>query len=166
MKTIRLFTLCMLLSGLSSLTFRHAFHTSITEIRLNTKEKTYEISVRLFTDDLQTALSKDNANQKFKLESKDKNDVFVEKYIKKHFGFVSPKNLRKNYTYIGKEQEGDATWIYIEMPANESLNNFKLQHDTLIETYDDQVNIVNIFLQNQKKSFIFNENDKIHELEL
>ena len=49
----------------SSLT--HAFHTSITEMRYNPKAKTFEISLRVFTDDLEKTLSINNQNKKFLL---------------------------------------------------------------------------------------------------
>jgi hypothetical protein len=133
----------------------HDFHTSITEMRYNVKEKTFEISLRLFTDDLEKALSIANQNQKIVLLNNDKNDGLVEQYIRKYFSVINTKNQKLSYQYIGKEKEGDATWIYLEMPVNESVSGYKLQNNVLIDTFDDQTNIVNIFVQNQKKSYLF-----------
>ena len=134
----------------------HDFHTSLTEMRYNAKAKNFEISLRVFTDDLEKVLSATNQNRKFTLENNDKNDPLVEAYIRKHFVVVNPKNQKLSFNYIGREKEGEATWIYLEMSVNESINGSKIQNDVLIDMFDDQTNILNIFIQNQKKSYLYN----------
>lgn len=144
----------------------HDFHTSLTEMRYNAKSKTFEISLRVFTDDLQKVLSVMNQNKKFVLENNDKNDPFVEAYVKKHFVVTNPKNQKLNINFIGKEKEGDATWIYLEMPVNESINGSKIQNNVLIDMFEDQTNILNIFVQNQKKSYLYNVKNRIFVVEI
>ena len=144
----------------------HAFHTSITEMRYNPKGKTVEISLRVFSDDLEKALSANHQNQKFVFEINDKNDPFVEQYIHKHFIITNPKNQKRNYQYIGKEKEGEAIWIYLEMPLIDSLKGSKIQNDVLMEFFDDQTNIVNIFINNDKKSYLYNVKNKVFTVEI
>ena len=144
----------------------HDFHTSLTEMRYNAKSKTFEISLRAFTDDLQKVLSAANQNKKFVLENNDKNDPFVEAYIKKHFVVTNTKNQKLNINFIGREKEGDATWIYLEMPVNESINGSKIQNNVLIDMFEDQTNILNIFIQNQKKSYLYNLKNRIFMVEI
>lgn len=143
---------------------RHAFHTSITRIDFNQKEKSFEVSIRVFTDDLETSLGKDNNGQKFVVVNNDKNDAFVEKYIRKHFAFISSKKQKKPFNYIGKEQEADATWIYVEVPFSESIAGFSLQNDIMHEVFDDQVNLVNINYP-EKKSYIFKKGEGVLPLD-
>ena len=144
----------------------HDFHTSLTEMRYNVKSKNFEISLRVFTDDLEKVLSATNQNRKFTLENNDKNDPLVEAYIRKHFVVVNPKNQKLNINYIGREKEGEATWIYLELPVNESINGSKIQNDVLIDMFDDQTNILNIFIQNQKKSYLYNVKNKAFMVEI
>lgn len=144
----------------------HDFHTSLTEMRYNAKFKTFEISLRVFTDDLQKVLSITNQNKKFIVENNDKNDPFVEAYVRKHFVVTNPKNQKLVINYIGKEKEGEATWIYLEMPVNESINGSKIQNNVLIDMFEDQTNILNIFVQNQKKSYLFNQKNRIFVVEI
>ena len=144
----------------------HDFHTSLTEMRYNAKSKTFEISLRVFTDDLEKVLSATSQNRKFTLENNDKNDPLVEAYIRKHFVVVNPKNQKLNINYIGREKEGEATWIYLELPVNESINGSKIQNDVLIDMFDDQTNILNIFMQNQKKSYLYNVKNKVFMVEI
>jgi hypothetical protein len=144
----------------------HAFHTSITEMRYNPKEKTFEISLRVFTDDLEKTLSVNNQNKKFVIENTDKNDPFIEQYVRKHFVVTTPKNQKLNYQFVGKEKEGDATWIYLEMTVNEPIKGSKIQNDVLIDMFDDQTNIVNIFVNNDKKSYLFMVQHKVFVVEI
>lgn len=142
------------------LSFRlHDFHTSITRMDYNVKEKSFEISIRVFTDDLEKALSKDNNGQKIVVVNNDKNDPLVEKYIRKHFALVSSQKQKKAYSYVGKEQEADATWIYIEIPHQEAVTGFSLQNTIMHDLFDDQINLVNLNYQGQKKSYIFKKDD-------
>lgn len=143
----------------------HAFHTSLTEMRYNVKSKGFEVSLRVFTDDLEKVLSHDNQNKKIIVENNDKNDALVEQYVKKHFMLVNSKNQLKAIQYIGKEKEGDATWIYLELPMNEVLSGLRLKNDVLIDMFEDQTNIVNIFVKEEKKSFIFNAKTKIFTID-
>lgn len=144
----------------------HDFHTSLTEMRYNPKAKSFEISLRVFTDDLEKVLSATNQNKKFLVENNDKNDVFVEAYIKKHFVIINSKNQKPIINYIGKEKEGEATWIYLEMPVNESINSSKIQNNVLMDMFEDQTNIVNIFVQNQKKSYLFTVKNRVFIVEI
>ena len=144
----------------------HDFHTSITEMRYNVKSKTFEISLRVFTDDLEKVLLVNNQNKKFLVENNDKNDPFVETYVKKHFVVINTKNQKPIINYIGKEKEGEATWIYLEMPVSESINGSKIQNNVLIDMFDDQTNIVNIFVNNEKKSYLFNVKNRVFVVEI
>lgn len=145
---------------LSLLAFRfHDFHTSITRMDYNAKDKAFEISIRVFTDDLEKALSKDNNGQKIVVINNDKNDPLVEKYIRKHFALVTAQKQKKGYSYVGKEQEADATWIYIEIPAQEAVSGFSLQNTIMHDLFDDQINLVNLNYQGQKKSYIFKKDE-------
>ncbi len=144
----------------------HAFHTSITEMRYNPKTKAFEISLRVFTDDLEKTLSINNQNKKFVIENTDKNDPFIEQYVRKHFVIITPKNQKLIYQYVGKEKEGDATWIYLEMPVNESIRGSKIQNSVLMDVFDDQTNIVNIFMNNEKKSYLFTVKNKVFVVEI
>lgn len=144
----------------------HAFHTSITRMDYNAKEKTFELSIRVFTDDLETALTKENGGKKVVVVNNDKNDALVEHYIKKCFVLTNAQKQKKTASYIGKEQEGDATWIYIEFPAHDGIAGLTIQNSILHDFFDDQTNLVNINYLSNKKSFIFKKDDNIHALGL
>ena len=145
---------------------KHDFHTSITQMQYNAPAKTFEVSLRVFTDDLERALNKDNNGQKFTVINKDKNDAAVERYVRRHFALITPKNQKKPYSYIGKENEADGTWVYLEIPCAEALRGFSVQNDVLMDLFDDQTNLLNLTYLGSKKTFVFKPNAKIQGIEL
>lgn len=132
----------------------HAFHTSLAQVKYDTRSKVLEVSVRVFTDDLETALSKET-NAKVKLDDTNQHDGLIERYLKKQFGFINQKGERKAMNFIGKEFEVDATWLYLEIPCQESPNGLMLQNALLTEIFDDQVNMVNLTYLSTKKTYLF-----------
>lgn len=149
-----------LITHLSSLKI-HAFHTSITQIDYNSKAKTYEISVRLFSDDFAKAIDTENKTRNTKIEDGDKNDAVVSAYVLKHFSIISPQNKRATFKYIGKENEDLATWVYLEIPAESLTTGSKIQQNCLMELFDDQVNILNYRKGEERKTLIFDAKNKV-----
>jgi hypothetical protein len=139
----------------------HAFHTSITQIELNQKSKTFEISVRVFTDDLEKAINTKNKIKGTKILDDDNNDALVSSYISSCFSIISPTNKKNIYKYIGKEKEDLATWIYLELPAEALMKGSKIYQNVLMELYSDQVNIVNFKKSDERKSFLFDAKNKV-----
>lgn len=129
-------------------------------MQFNPKTKTFEISIRMFTDDLENALSRESG-QKIHLSANDKHDPLIEKYVRAHFAYTTPDQQRKAIEYVGHEIEADANWIYIEMPFAEAFRGGQLQQDVLMELFDDQVNMVNIQYFDQKKTFVFRKNQPL-----
>jgi hypothetical protein len=52
------------------------------------------------------------------------------------------------------------------MPLTESIDGAKIQNDVLMDMYEDQTNIINLFIQQDKKSFLFTINNKIFTVDL
>ena len=149
---------------LSSFQTRHAFHTSVTRMDYNAQAQAFEVSIRVFTDDLETTLTKDNNGRKFLVVNGDANDPFIEKYVRKNFALLNAQKQKKPYSYVGKEQEVDATWIYLEIPCREPIAGFSVQQAVLFDAFDDQVNLLNLKYLAQKKSYIFKSEQKIQDL--
>ncbi len=144
---------------------RHDFHTSLTEMRVNAKEKTVEVTVRVFTDDIEKALTKANNGQRVRLELKDNFGPLIDRYLKQNFVLTNGKGQRRPYQFLGKEFEADATWLYLEIPLTGPLTGFTLQNDVFFDLFDDQTNLVNVFYGGEeKRSFLFTPKAKSHPL--
>ncbi|NBA87204.1 hypothetical protein GVN16_15635 [Emticicia sp. CRIBPO] len=136
---------------------RHDFHTSLTEINYNPASKSLEITIRVFTDDLESALMKFGGKKVFiNTTTKDKHDPLIEQYVSKHFALLSPQKELKKGEYLGRETEADATWLYYEIPNCQSIKGYTLMNDIMQELFDDQTNLVNIIYPKDKKTIIYN----------
>ncbi|MGF7215964.1 hypothetical protein GGR92_002104 [Spirosoma lacussanchae] len=161
----RLACFCFLIIGLSAGRPAHDFHASVTQMQYNPKDRVFEISIRVFTDDLEKALGT-LTSEKINLDSKAKTDPLIEKYIRTHFAYVNPQKQPKPFQYIGYETEADAHWLYLEMPYAEPFRGGLLRQNVFMELFDDQVNMVNVQYQGQKKTFVFRKNQSVQEISI
>ncbi|MBD2756962.1 hypothetical protein IC230_29045 [Spirosoma sp. BT704] len=136
-------------------------------MQYNPKERVFEISIRIFTDDFEKGLSAavgSRVNLNGSPGSDNKIDPVIEKYVHAHFAYSSPQKQPKPIKYVGHETEADAHWLYLEMPYAEPFRGGLLKQNVLMELFDDQVNMVNIQYQGQKKTFVFRKNQPIQDL--
>lgn len=129
----------------------HDFHVSITKIDLNPESKKLEIMIKLFTDDLSEAL-----NQKYGTnfmlgtasEPPNANDRLKE-YVNGQFSIsVNGKPVELNY--LGKQQEDDATWVYIESERVGKIRSMAVSNPLLTDLFDDQANLINVKVEGKK----------------
>ena len=133
-------------------------------MRYEATQKTLEISVRTFTDDLEKGLSLANGNRRFELRNDDQNNAYLEQYLRKHFALAGPDRQIRPFQYIGKEEEADATWLYLEVPFSGNPEGWVLRHDLLMEAFDDQVNMVNVKWGNDRKTYLFKKSQSVQAL--
>lgn len=148
-------TLLLFFSLLFFSSFRnHDFHSSLAEIHYNSASKSLEISLRVFSDDLESALTKAN-NRTIRIDESTAAEPLIAQYLNKHFSLLDARSARKPIIWVGKELTVDVTWLYFEIPLTENLNGLKLHNSVLFELFSDQVNIVNISYQGQKRTYLF-----------
>lgn len=142
----------------------HPFHTSVTEIVFNEKDQLWEVSIRLFQDDLEVGLSAFQG-KKFQFQAGVDTDELLVKYIKSHVGFQVNRKLQTPYRYIGFEPQKDVIWIYLEIPTNQQLNGVFFQNSLLVDVFPDQTNLVHLARLDKKKSYLFKKDMNIILLE-
>jgi hypothetical protein len=157
--------LALAIPKIASASDYHAFHTSLAQVCYNAKTQVLEVSLRVFTDDLEEALSKE-ANRTIRLDASNQHDPLVASYVKKQFGLLDQHGRKKAMTWVGKELEADATWIYLEIPLTENLGGLRLQHALLMDLFEDQTNLVNLTYFSAKKTYLFKSGQTTQTLEL
>lgn len=139
----------------------HPFHVSVVEIEHNTKDKTLEISCKIFTDDFETILAK-NYNTKVDLTNPPSlaaMDTLVKKYISSHLGFkVNGKQVV--FGYLGYEVDKEAAYAYIEVENISSVSKLEIANHILYDKFDDQMNIMHVKVNGERKSTKLNYPDK------
>lgn len=141
----------------------HDFHASVTQMQYNPKERAFEVSIRMFTDDLEKALATASGGPAH-LAPNDKNDPLLERYVRQHFAFVNAQKQPVAFDYVGHEIEADANWVYLQLPHADAFAGGQLKQNVLMELFDDQVNLVNIQYQGQKKTFVFRKNQPVQQV--
>lgn len=139
----------------------HPFHVTVIEINHNATDKTLEISCKLFTDDFEKVLAQ---NYKSKVDltnppNKAAMDSLVKKYI---FSHIALKGNGKplNFSYVGFEVEKEATYGYFEVDNIPSVNKVDIVNSLLYDLFDDEVNIVHVIVNGNRKSTKLNYPDK------
>ncbi|QKG52292.1 DUF6702 family protein [Hymenobacter sp. BRD67] len=143
----RLPLLLSLLLGLPGLAgTRHAYHTSILELRLNPEKQQVELALKVFTDDFARALSQGRPKA-VDLQQPSALPV-AELYLHQHLKLSIPAaprhpRLPLDVQFMGLQAEKDAYWLYAKVPLPHPTKELLIQQEMLLELFSDQMNIVN-----------------------
>ena len=142
----------------------HPFHNSVTEMTYNAKDQVWEISLRLFQDDLEQTMSA-VTGKKFKLiPGDDASESVLDSYLRKHFRFHAGKQISTPYRWVGSELQQEVVWVYVEIPTSSDLAGSYLENSIFFDEFDDQTNIVQWSFSGQKKSYLFQKSQVIQQL--
>jgi len=142
----------------------HPFHSSMGECIYNPKEKVWEISIRLFQDDLELGLST-FAGRRFIFQEGPQTDKILDSYLRKHLGIQVNQKLTTPYRYLGWEAVKDVIWVYVELPTDQQLKGMNWENSLLAETFADQTNLFHVARGDQKRSYLFQSSKWIHVFE-
>lgn len=118
----------------------HPIYIGVTEIDYFPKKKEVQVSLRIFTDDLEKAIREDGKrlNLDTSTEIKDA-DIFIQKYLKKHFYIKINDKINPTLTYIGKEYEDNATWMYFNYTGlPKKVKSVSIKNTAIMEIYPKQ----------------------------
>lgn len=138
----------------------HKYYISFTKIDYSKESKSLQITMKVFTDDLEKCINNQfNVDAKLNTNREINNvDNLINTYIEDKF-YISVNNSDKKYTFLGKEYEKDETTIYLEIENINDVEVIQVINKTLMEVLSDQQNIIKINIDNAKKSFIFTRKD-------
>ena len=139
----------------------HPYHVGSVEINYNVKTKTFEISAKFFLDDLENSLNaKYNKTLHFGEEkSKAGLDQALENYFAEYFKLKSNNKFLK-INYLGFEEDKESVNVYLESEATEMPKKVETAVSLLYSFFDDQMNIVHIIVNGERKSSKLNYPDR------
>ena len=153
-----LFLICFVAS-FHSFANAHRYHTSLTRMDYNAKEKLVEVSIQLFTHDLVPVLEK-YAKKRIDLDKTPDVDKFIFDYLNQNFILKDKNGEAKKLVWVGKELKVDKAFVYIEIPVEESLEGFSLQNTVFFESFPEQTNLVIARFDEKKADLLFKVGDK------
>ena len=139
----------------------HEYHLSNTEVRYNKEEEALQITTRIFIDDLEETLAKDGHTGLFLCTEREPEhaEALVQEYLQKNLLITVDDELQL-FEYLGKEISDDliAVWCYLEILDVQPTDYIGVENNVLLETFDDQKNIVNIKTDAGKRAMFILQN--------
>jgi hypothetical protein len=136
------------------LLFLHPVHVSVTDIVLDEQERELEITMRLFTDDLEFSVRNARNEPELDLLNPGKGrttEELVREYVMQRFS-VSLDGKKQHLKFLGIEQETDAIVCFIQAPDVRRWHVMEITNTVITETYDDQSNLVHVTLRGKVRS--------------
>lgn len=138
----------------ASIAILHPFFVSVIEINHNPTESTAEISVRIFTDDLEKTLQKQSTGtiDIIKPINKALIDQKISQYISKTLLLkINGKAVKLNY--IGYEIIKESTWSYFEVTDIKDMNTVDINCAILHDFESSQINLFHVKSKGNQKSY-------------
>ena len=134
----------------------HPFHMSKCQVNYAETEKSLQISLHLFIDDLEACLVDAGAEQTFLCTSKEheKAETWLFRYLEDHLQFLIDDQVM-SYQWIGKEMDDDlmGMWCYLEIPNVSSMGSLEIRNTLLLERFSDQQHVTHITGPNNKNGY-------------
>lgn len=155
-----------LLPVLALCMYLHPIHVSVTEIEYDEADGSLEIMMRVFIDDLELSLRNSLNQPGLDILNPPKGvklDDLVRDYLTKHFKISLDKKIQK-ISYLGHEREGEALIFYIEGKDVQKWRTIGIHNDIIMATYDDQSNLVHVYIGDKVKSLRLTRNTPADQL--
>ena len=160
---IKLFIIIYIVSHLPI--YCHSFHASISSFDCKKNTSTIEITMKLFTDDIEYAL-RSLENSDLVLDSKANLhdiDSLIFSYIKMNL-ILSLNNKKTELLWIGKEIDNDITWCYLEIENIDKLFELKIKNSLFFSFFDDQLNICHFYCNDKPETLMFHNGKELGEI--
>jgi len=134
---------------------QHEFYVGLTDIVYNLGTRTFEITLKVFTDDLELALVESGGGEKIILAdygAEAGNDSLIFAYVAEHFTIFRKGAQPLAMHPVGRETELDVTWIYLETDPTQPLKEAVVSNTMMMEIYEDQTHIVHLRQGEKTKS--------------
>lgn len=136
----------------------HRFHSSLTRIDYDSKEKNIKIVIQLITHDVLEVFKKLNGKS-IDLDNPEESKSLLQKYLAENFILQNKAGEKLDLKWVGMETDFDRTFVYLEVPSDESIEEFELSNTIFFETYPKQTNIVIAGFDDKKADLFFKAKD-------
>jgi hypothetical protein len=137
----------------SGLGVYHPIFVSVTEIEHNTKDKTLEISCKIFTDDFEKALRSTYKTYVDLLKPKDKNAMnkLITDYVQKHL-LLKVDGRPVTLQFVGYQQDEEGIESYYQVNNISTVKKLDVTDNILFEYKKEQISIIHTTINGNKKS--------------
>ena len=133
----------------------HAYHSTLTELRYNAAKKQLELSVKVFTDDFEKAISQGQPASVSLTDTGPRPLALATAYVQRTLQVRTPAGAPLQVQVLGMQAENDGYWLYCKVPLPGPLTGVQLRQAMMLEVFGDEMNIVNIEANGKKQSALF-----------
>jgi hypothetical protein len=141
----------------------HKFHTSFTEADYNAAERSLQITLRTFPDDLENVLAR-RSGKAVRLDGKKEAEALLVAYLQETFELKNAKGETVKLSWVGMDAGVDSAWLYFEARLPEGTAGARLRNQFMFDLYDDQINLVNVKQGDRKHALTFKNGDNFQPL--
>lgn len=141
--------------------FKHPFYLSVTDLTYVTSQHRFGGTIKVFTNDLEEALKRLVGKKVDLIHPENKEEVLkiLKSYFEERLKFkISDTTL--TFNLLDFESEEGSLWLYIESEKCHKPKTMKIENGILYDFIGEQINIVTIELDGQKKSWKVNNPEK------
>ena len=136
----------------------HKFYTSLARVEYNAAEKSVEVTLRVFADDLELALKR-RSGREVRLDRTKDADRLVLDYLRDTFEIKNRDGEVKPLKWVGMELRAGVAWLYVEADMPEGLSGAHLRDQVLFELFKEQVNTVSVRYPGASADLVFVRGD-------
>ena len=141
----------------------HPVHFSVINMEYNDKTEAFDISIKLFTDDFEKIINKnDNVVLNLGKENQLKDcNKFIDKYIKKNFVIVFDKKAVSKKSELQKftvNENDKAIWIYYTLKSKKPRK-VLIRNTLMNDLYNDQKNLFIFTVKDFQEAKKFEKSD-------
>lgn len=144
----------------------HKFYIGVYQVDYKVEKKEFQITSRVFIDDIEKALEtkfKKKLNLATSKESKESEEL-IATYFKEKFK-ISVNNKSHEMILFAKEYEDDVLICYHKISYSGKIKSLNIYNSILIEQFSEQQNLLHININSIKKSFLFTNSNTKEEIE-
>lgn len=144
----------------------HPVHVSSTQVDLSRDGQSLEVTVRLFTDDLEDALKVAGRPVSVLKASRAAVDSALSGYLGDRLQFGLDGAAPVHGRLIGHEQEDDATLAFVEVPLRTKPVRITIVQRAMLELFDDQTNLLHLRFGSIRRSALLRRGNERAEFVL
>ena len=131
----------------------HPLHLATVEIDHNATDKTLEITCKTFWDDFESILSKVNKSKVDLVSGKDTagNNKKIFEYIKSHLQ-ITIDGKPVQMSFVGYEKEDMVVYSFLQVDNISSVKKVTIVNSLMHDMFDDQVEIIHMIVNGNRKS--------------
>lgn len=158
-KNIALALVCAMIS--TSFTLDHEYYVSVGEMILT--EHHFDVKIRLFSDDLEYTLTKENGAPIDVLNSPEASELTAN-YLHEHFKLYDQNGKAISFQLVSLDGDPDAMVAHLETSDVSDVTEVQVFNDILIDYFTDQINILKVGSGEARRSFRFDKDLTIQQI--